>query len=75
MTCHEKRDQSQDNQYKFDGLEKYPLGKAICKKIDWLKSGAITTVEWDRISLKQVAEIIGAGNEPTLEHFGINHKT
>src|ERR1035437_992418 len=69
MTCHEKRDNSQDNQHKFNGLEKYPLGKAICKKIDWLKSGAITSDEWDQIPLKSVAEIIGRGGEPTLEQF------
>ena len=72
LTCHEKRDQSEDNRRKFDGLEKYPLGKAICCKIDWLKSGAITLDEWDRIPLKQVAEIIGSGHEPNLDYFGIN---
>src|ERR1035437_966450 len=69
MTCHEKRDNSQDNQHNFNGFEKYPLGKAICKKIDWLKSGAITSDEWDQIQLKSVAEIIGRGGEPTLEQF------
>jgi hypothetical protein len=52
-------------------LKKYPMGKAICKKIDWLTSGAITSDEYDKISLKQVAEIIGAGHEPNLEYFGI----
>lgn len=71
-TQHDVRDASHDKQYKYDGLEKYPLGKAICKKIDWLTSGAITSDEYDRIPLKQVAEIIGAGHEPTLEHFGIS---
>lgn len=55
-------------------LRKYPLGRAICKKIDWLQSGVITSDEWDKISLKQVAEIIGAGHEPSLEYFGINNK-
>ena len=73
ITCKEKRDQTQDNKYKFDGLEKYPLGKAICKKIDWLKSGAITSEEYDMIPLKEVAKIIGSGHEPNLEHFGINN--
>ena len=71
ITCHEKRDQSKDNYYKFNGHEKYPLGKAICKKIDWLKSDAITSDEWDKIPLKELAEIIGSGHEPSLEYFGI----
>jgi hypothetical protein len=75
MSQHEIRDQSKDKQLKFNGLEKYPLGKAICKKIDWLKSGAITEAQWDRISLKTIAELIGAGHEPDLEYFGINRKT
>lgn len=70
-TQHEVRDASKDRQYKYDGLEKYPLGKAICKKIDWLDSGAITSDEWDLIPLKKVAEIIGRGGEPSLEQFGI----
>ena len=74
ITCHEKRDQSQDNKHKFDGLEKYPMGKAIAKKNDWLISGVITSEEYDRIPLKEVAEIIGAGHEPNLEHFGITVK-
>jgi hypothetical protein len=55
-------------------LKKYPMGKAICKKIDWLTSGAITSDEWDQINLKTVAEIIGAGHEPSLEYFGITKK-
>jgi hypothetical protein len=70
-TQHEVRDASKDKQYKYDGLEKYPLGKAICKKIDWLDSGAITIDEWDQIPLKTVAEIIGKGLIPSLEYFGI----
>jgi hypothetical protein len=73
-TQHEIRDNSEDYKYKFDGLEKYPMGKAICKKIDWIESGAITSSQWDRIPLKTVAEIIGSGNEPNLEYFGINSK-
>jgi hypothetical protein len=72
-SLHELRDASKDKEYKFDGLEKYPLGKAICKKIDWLRNNAITFDEWDKIPLKTVAEIIGQGLEPSLEYFGINH--
>lgn len=74
-TQHTIRDASKDKQYKYDGLEKYPLGKAICKKIDWLDSGAITFDEWDQIPLKEVAEIIGKGLNPSLEYFGITNKS
>jgi hypothetical protein len=73
-TQHEVRDASKDKQYKYDGLEKYPLGKAICKKIDWLDSGAITSDEWDLIPLKELSERIKQGLENYPELFGINHK-
>jgi hypothetical protein len=72
LTVQNHKEIKDDRRYKFDGLEKYPLGKAICKKIDWLKSGAITSDEWDKISLKELAEIIGAGHDPSLEYFGIS---
>jgi hypothetical protein len=52
-------------------LKIYPMGTALNKKIDWLTSGSITSDEWDKISLKTLAEIIGAGHEPSLEYFGI----
>lgn len=52
-------------------LRKYPMGTALNLKIDWLVNGAITSDEWDRISLKQLAEIIGQGQLPELRHFGI----
>lgn len=73
-SLHELRDASKDRQYKYDGLEKFPLGKAICKKIDWLESGAITNDEWDRIPLKELSERIKSGLECYPEIFGINHK-
>jgi hypothetical protein len=71
ITIQNHKEIKDNRMYKFDGLEKYPLGKAICKKIDWLKSGAITINDWEKIPLKQVAEIIGTGLEPDLEYFGI----
>ena len=49
-------------------------GTALNLKIDWLTSGAITSDEYDTIPLKKVAEIIGAGHEPSLEYFGITPK-
>ena len=69
MTIHEKKQEDDMKHHKFDGLEKYPLGKAICTKIDWLTSGVITSEQWDKISLKEVAEMIGQGHIPTLKHF------
>jgi hypothetical protein len=57
----------------FDDLIKYPLGKAICKKTDWLASGAITEEQYDQIPLKEVAELIGKGIIPTLKYFGIEN--
>lgn len=64
-----------EERFKFTGvpvdLKKYPMGKALNFKIDWLTSGAITSDEWDKIPLKQVAEIIGNGLIPDLEYFGI----
>lgn len=52
-------------------LEKYPAGKAICTKIDWYKKGLINGDDWDKISLKQLAEMIGAGHYPVPQEFGI----
>jgi len=54
-------------------LKKYPMGTALNLKIDWLTSGAITSDEWDKIQLKTLAEIIGAGHQPALENFGIKN--
>lgn len=54
----------------FD-LHKYPVGSAIIKKMDWLKSGVITEDEWDMIPLKDLAERIGQGLESVPEIFGI----
>ena len=75
LTKHDTRDNSEDNFTKFDALHKYPLGKAIIKKIDWLKSGSLSVDDWANVPLKEVAEMIGEGHQPTLEHFNItNHK-
>jgi hypothetical protein len=81
ITLEHNRDESHkkltriDEVIHFKDLRKYPLGKAICKKIDWLESGAITIDEWDKIPLKVLAEIIGAGHIPDLEYFIIKLKT
>lgn len=52
-------------------LNKYPMGTALNLKIDWLVSGYITSEQWDNIPLKEVAELLGKGIEPTLLYFGI----
>jgi len=75
LTKHSVRDNSEDNYTKFDGLHKFPLGKAIIKKIDWVRNGSLSIRDWEKVPLKEVAEIIGEGHSPTLEHFGItNHR-
>jgi len=55
-----------NNTIYFKNLERYPLGKAICWKIDH-----VSEEYWDRVSLKEVAEIIGRGGIPSLETFEI----
>jgi hypothetical protein len=57
----------------YDDLHKFPLGKAINKKIDWLTYGAITSDEWDLIPLKEVAELIANHKECYPALFGIYH--
>ena len=74
MTIHEKKDEDWARHHKFDGLEKYPLGKAMMKKIDWLESGVITEEQWDKIPLKELSEMIGSGKMPTTRVFGINNE-
>jgi len=55
-------------------LIKYPVGKAINLKIMWLTSGAITSDEWDKIPLWELAERIGKGENPSMRDFGLNPK-
>ena len=69
-----KKHEANSDLIHFSDLDRYPLGKAINKKIDWLKSEAITSEEWDTISLKELAELIGRGSYPTPENFGITPK-
>jgi len=56
-------------------LHKYPIGSAICKKIEWQKKGILDINDWDKVPLKELAEMIGAGHIPTLEKFGIEQIT
>jgi len=52
-------------------LKRYPMGTALNLKIDWLSSGAIISEEWDKIPLKELADIIGQKKIPQLSDFGI----
>lgn len=58
----------------FKELKKYPLGQALCKKIDWYNSGAIDSDDWDKIPLRELSEIISRGGWPSPNDFGIQSK-
>ncbi len=73
LTKHNVRDNSQDNYIKFKELGKYPLGSAIGKKIEWYRKGILSINDWEKVPLKELAEMIGEGHHPTLEHFGIKN--
>jgi hypothetical protein len=59
---------------KWDGLEKYPVGSAICKKIDWFQSGKYHFSDWDAVPLKEVADRLKKGLEVYPEMYGIKAK-
>jgi hypothetical protein len=69
----EKEHQEIEERFKSTGipvdLKKYPMGTALNTKIDWLTSGAITEKEWDKIPLKELAEIMGKGLIPDYNYF------
>jgi hypothetical protein len=69
LTIMDKKDRDFKNEERFKGLDRYPLGKAICWKIDHVKEE-----DWERVPVKTVAEIIGRGSIPTLENFGIKYE-
>lgn len=69
-----KRNISDINTVHFSDLDRYPLGKAINKKSDWLKNGIITEDEWDKIPLKELAERIGKGLECVPELWHVTSK-
>ena len=55
-------------------LKSYPLGQAICKKVDWLTAGVISIDDWDKIPLKDLSERIGKGLHPVPELFGVKSR-
>ena len=50
-------------------LDKYPIGSAINKKIDWYKSGLMSIEQWDMVPLKELAEAIARGQYVTAEEW------
>jgi hypothetical protein len=52
----------------FD-LKKFPLGRAINKKIDWYRENRISIDDWDKISLKELSEMIKRGQNPSVDQF------
>lgn len=71
---HKRIEERLNTNYPPVDLVKYPMGMALCVKIDWLTSGLIDGDGWDNIPLKDVAEIIGRGQQPRPEEFGIETK-
>jgi hypothetical protein len=55
-------------------LRGFPVGRAIHKKIDWLKGGRITESDYDRIPLKEVAERLAQGLDVVPELWGVKSK-
>ena len=59
---------------KWDGLHKYPVGRAIGKKIDWIVSGRITEAEYDKIPLKEMYDRMSRGLDVVPELWGIESR-
>jgi hypothetical protein len=68
-----QRDKLNDVSIAMD-LHKFPAGKAINKKIDWYRKGLLDVEDWDKVPLKEMAEMIGNGHDPKLTDFGIENK-
>ena len=66
---HREREEALSDFSKFSDFDKYPLGKAIMKKIDWQKAGILNDRNWDLVPLKELSEMIGKGRHPLPEDF------
>jgi len=53
-------------------LHKYPLGSAIVKKMEWVKSGIMSINDWDKIPLKEIARRIAEREPHRFEDFKID---
>lgn len=67
---HNERDARLSQKTLSADLIKTPFGQALRWKIDHL-----TEEDWDKAPLKEVATMIGRGQIPTLENFGIKNET
>jgi len=50
-------------------LHNYPAGQAINKKIEWYNKGLLKMKDWERVPLKELAEMIGKGHTPRVTDF------
>lgn len=50
-------------------LVRYPIGKAIIKKIEFYESGLLNDDNWDLINLKELAEAISLKKEIRFNNF------
>ena len=50
-------------------LHKIPFGAAIIQKVNWYKEGKLDDDDWDRISLKELAEAIARKEEIIFDKF------
>jgi hypothetical protein len=69
----ELQEKLKDTPTTFD-LQRYPVGQAINKKSDWLRTGMISESDWDKIPLKDLAERIASGLPAVPEFFGVKSR-
>ncbi len=73
MMASEREKNNQNDVSVAMDLHKFPVGKAIQKKIDWLSKGIIKPDDWERVPIKILSEMIAKGEHPTPMDFGINY--
>jgi hypothetical protein len=71
---HEKQKNEDYNPNDTTDLHKYPLGRAIIKKIEWFKHGILNMDDWDKVPLKDLSERLKSGLECYPEVFGLISK-
>jgi hypothetical protein len=57
----------------FSDLLKSPLGSAINTKIEWYKTGKLPITEWDKVDMKELADMIGKQIVVTPDFFGVKN--
>jgi hypothetical protein len=65
--------QQQDERFRVPDvnydLNKFPVGKAIVKKLEWYEAGLLQGDDWDKISLQELTEAIGKGEHIEFAKF------